>query len=226
MSKTIESVLNEKLSKFTISNIKKYLSNGEGTCQFIRVGTKQNCGRNAEFQYEGKYYCGKMKKNGEYTNHMGTVSKGNKKKMKLTKAQTRKIADENTQKLINTITSSLEIVTRRAWEGGPYVYSSDVFGTPVLVFRGNERVVEGILEGKEIQPLNSSAITLCRTMKIPYVCDEETEEIQDESMSGEEFQDSEEEGDDEEVESSDEDGYEESDNESDVSEDDGGDEAD
>ena len=182
-------VLND-IKNFLVQELNKVFDNNNlegnnGLCQFVK-SEKQNilCLRKAEHKHQGKYYCGKLKPNNEYSMHMGTVTKYKSKKTKLTKAEVRKIADDNTQNLINKITNAFTIQARRAWDEGPFIYTSDVYGAPKLVLNEKSGKVDGVLVDKEIRPLTSTAIKMCRAMKLPYVYeDEEDEEIIEENSS-------------------------------------------
>ena len=167
------------------------------SCEFMK-GTGKNivrCGRKSQFQFENKWYCGKQKSNGDYCMHMGTITKSlNKKKTnKITKAMSKKIADESTQELIDQVTHATLIEPRRAWKGGPYVYRNDVVGAPALVINPDTQTVEGILVNKETLPLNAEAIKMCRSYKLAYELGDDEDDIIEENISENESEEEEDE---------------------------------
>ena len=200
---SLEQALLGKFSKLVIETIPV----GQ-TCEFMK-GTGKNlvkCGRKSEFQFEEKWYCGKQKDNGEFSMHMGTISKslGKKKNNKINKAMSKKIADEQTQDLINQITKATVHKPRRAWKGGPYIYDNGVFGSPQIVINATTQTAEGVLvnvttqtaEGekvtKEILPLNAEAIKICRALKITYELLDDEGEVDEEDISDNDGSDDEE----------------------------------
>lgn len=192
------------LNKFKNFSLSPPTSQG-GVCEFMKgpVKSQTMCGRKAEFQFEGKWYCGKVKPSGEYSMHMGTVTKTLTKKKKITKADAKKFADENTKDLIDRITQRSHLVARRAWEGGPYVYTSDDPSLPVLVVNHETQIVTGMLVNKEAVSLNSEAIKMCRAMNLQYEYEEDEDEVNDESLS--EADDSDQEDEEDELETSEDD---------------------
>lgn len=186
LSEKINSALHAVFENFTI------IREDEHTCAFMK-GTGKNkvmCGRVAQFQFDDKWYCGKKKADGSgYTIHMGMMVKSlsNKRKSgKVVKAMSRKIADKNTQELINRMTQTVTTQARRAFPGGPYVIvTSNYGGKYPLIVNEKTQTVEGILVNKEPEKLDAASIKICRLLKLMYEYDDEDEVVENEMSESE-----------------------------------------
>lgn len=137
----------------------------------------QICERPAKYEVNGTYYCGNIKEDGSYTQHLKTAQEATerskrKSRAKASKAQNREYVDKLSKERFQRLLNRQECSLKTAWEGGPIVRwpKDKSLDEPVLVFDPIKMTqVVGVLVGREVKPLSEKAIELCHLHNYKFI---------------------------------------------------------